>query len=426
MTEQSNPQVLKLQELINIKDIEQINKLIVKGNKITESDSFFIPVWGENNSYIGNITVKNSNIIAWKPLSTRIQYDPSTKEFTDITINNFNLNTNIDELINNFEFANRNDGCVHLTAWYDPEFSRWCCSTTNIQDIFTNPEKSYWKDKENDFIDLLEKCVKIKTNLTLDKFLNHLEKDYVYGLVLISPYESNVECYKNHNKKISFKLYHVFTIHIPTQTSSYKHNIGLPKQKLFTFNSSEEFTNYITNEHNTGLIGYSKYDNNMRIVIYQKSFVKDQNLLGRNPFYTLGDLDEESIKYISNRLPKINDILLIQSGLKDKKLDDRFQTYFLILVNFFSWLYKSRHIQQKSIIVEKQFNIVDKWIHNIYRDSKGKETPVKVNNDLISNVLYEHHEYTSEQIYWLLEKKCSSFSKLRKKVVISNNDDMDM
>ena len=85
-----------------------------------------------------------------------------------------------------------------------------------------------------------------------------------------------------------------------------------------------------------------------------------------------------------------------------------------------------RHIKQKSIIVEKQFNIVDKWIHNTYREAKKTENPVKVNNELISNILYEHPEYTSEQIYWMMERKCNSFSNLRKRVVTSaEGDDME-
>ena len=150
------------------------------------------------------------------------------------------------------------------------------------------------------------------------------------------------------------------------------------------------------NDSNMGLIGYSKFVENMRIVIYQKEQVKQQNVLGRNPFYSLADLDEDSIKFISNKLPKIADIITIQSGLKNKNLEDRFKNQFSILVNFFSWLYKMRHIKQKSIIVEKQFNIVDKWIHNMYREAKKTENPVKVNNELISNILYEHPEYTSE------------------------------
>ena len=423
MTEQSNPLVSLIQNLVNIRDILEINNSIVKGNKIEDYSNFFIPVWGKDNSYIGNVTVKNSKVIAWKPLSTRIQFDLDSKTFTDITVNNFNLNTDIEEVIKNFEFSRRHDGCVHLTAWYDVEFDRWCCSTTNIQDIFTNPEKSYWKDRDNDFIDLLEKCIKIKTKLSLDKFLNHLEKDYVYGLVLVSPFESNIECYKDKNNKSRFHLFHVFTIHTPTQTCSYKHDIGLPKQKLFTFSSVDDFFKYMENDSNMGLIGYSKFMENMRIVIYQKEQVKQQNVLGRNPFYSLADLDEDSIKFISNKLPKIADIITIQSGLKNKNLEDRFKNQFSILVNFFSWLYKMRHIKQKSIIVEKQFNIVDKWIHNMYREAKKTENPVKVNNELISNILFEHPEYTSEQIYWMMERKCNSFSNLRKRVVTSTETD---
>ena len=178
MSEQSNPTISLLQNLINIRDITEINKYIVKGKNIDNYTNFFIPIWGEENKYIGNVTVKHSKVVAWKPLSTRIQFDPDTNEFVDITPDDKNINTSIDELIKNFEFSERNDGCVHLTTWHDSEFDRWCCSTTNIQDIFTNPEKSYWKDREHDFIDLLEKCIKLKTNLGLKQFLNHLEKDY--------------------------------------------------------------------------------------------------------------------------------------------------------------------------------------------------------------------------------------------------------
>ena len=423
MSEQSNPTISLLQNLINIRDITEINKYIVKGKSIDNYTNFFIPIWGEEDKYIGNVTVKNSKVIAWKPLSTRIQFDPNTKEFVDITTDDKNINTNIDELVKNFEFAKRNDGCVHLTTWYDPESERWCCSTTNIQDIFTNPEKSYWKDKEHDFIELLEKCIKLKTNLGLNQFLNHLEKDYVYGIVLISPHESNIACYKEKHKKTGFKLYHVFTIHIPTQTCSYTHNIGLPKQKLFSFNNVDEFYNYMNNDNNMGLIGYSKFVENMRIVIYQKNQVLEQNAIGRNPAYSLSDLDDESIKFVSSRLPKINDMITILNGLKAKNLDMKFKNHFSILTNFFSWLYKMRHIKQQTIVVDKQFNIVDKWIHQTYRDAKATENPVKVTNELIMNILYEHPEYTCEQIYWLMEKKCNSFSNLRKRAV--SNDTMD-
>ena len=86
------------------------------------------------------------------------------------------------------------------------------------------------------------------------------------------------------------------------------------------------------------------------------------------------------VKMTPNKLPKIADIITIQSGLKNKNLEDRFKNQFSILVNFFSWLYKMRHIKQKSIIVEKQFNIVDKWIHNMYREAKKTENLIKKKN----------------------------------------------
>ena len=58
MTEQSNPLVSLIQNLVNIRDIQEINNSIVKGNKIEDYSNFFIPVWGKDNSYIGNVTVK--------------------------------------------------------------------------------------------------------------------------------------------------------------------------------------------------------------------------------------------------------------------------------------------------------------------------------------------------------------------------------
>ena len=63
MTEHSNPLVSLIQNLVNMRDIEEINNLIVKGSKIEDYNNFFIPVW-EKIIHIGNVTVKNSNVVA--------------------------------------------------------------------------------------------------------------------------------------------------------------------------------------------------------------------------------------------------------------------------------------------------------------------------------------------------------------------------
>ena len=109
----------------------------------------------------------------------------------------------------------------------------------------------------------------------------------------------------------------------------------------------------------------------------------------------------------------------------DKSIDDRFKLQYwqkiikkpdIIILE--GWCVGAK--PQKLQDLKKPVNILEK-----FEDTKLTWRK-KVNNELISNILYEHPEYSSEQIYWMMERKCNSFSNLRKRVVTTTEtDEMD-